>query len=215
MASPILRIHNYVRLNFTQIKPEYFFSWQNLNMHFLNHQLNTMTSHWCSDLVSQVAHAILWDPGYADRKGFFLLSQMGWVILIVEIESVSYNSYTEYPKPDWIQTHMQKSHMGDGKEGMSGAVVLVFCFLVCFKMENNMLFAVRDQREQIQSHAMNSSLTRLDFLEQISPSTLQLRILKRQENFSHEPQSIITFFRQLLIPFSVLVKKIVDTALAS
>lgn len=174
-----------------------------------------MTSHWCLHLVSQVARAILWYPGYADRKGFFLLSQMGWVILIVEIESVSYNSYTKYPKPDWIQAHMQKSHMGDGEEGMSWAVVLLFCFLVCFKMENNMLFAVRDQREQIQSHAMNSSLTRLDFLEQISPSTLQLRIHKRQENFPDEPQFIITFFQHLLIPFSVLVKKIIDTALAS
>lgn len=126
-----------------------------------------MTSHWCLGLVSQVAH-VLWYPGYADRKAFFLLSQMGWVTLIDEIESGSHSSFSKHSKPDWIQSHMQKSHMGDGEE-KSWAVAIVFCLLVCFKIENNVLSIVRDQGEQIQSHVMNSPLTWMDFLNRSFP----------------------------------------------
>lgn len=68
-------------------------------MYFLNHQLNTVTSHRCLGLVSQVAHTALWYPGYADKEGVFILSQTGWVISIAEIVSGSHRPSTEHANP--------------------------------------------------------------------------------------------------------------------
>lgn len=69
---------------------------------FLNHQLQTVSSHHWLSLV----FLALWYPGYADRRAFFLLSQTSWVMEIVETKSISHCSsravripHTTHPIP--------------------------------------------------------------------------------------------------------------------
>lgn len=153
-----------------------------------------MTSRRCLGLVSQVARTVLWYPGYADREGFFILSQTGWVISIAEIVSGSHRPSTEHAKPNGTPSHGQKSHTGDD--------VAVFCLLVDFKINNNKTTnkpsGVRDQNKQSQSHAKHrheqTQPTEFGFRE-MGPSLFSApHIHQFQGNFSGEPQSIITYF---------------------
>lgn len=174
-----------------------------------------MTSHWCLDLVSQVAHVILWYSGYADRKAFFLLSQMGWVILIIEMQSGSLSSYTKYPTP-WLNL-IPHAEIPYGWWRRGEVICCCHCFLFAGLFQDEKQYAFCSQGSKgANSMSCNELTTHQTGFPGRDPSLLSRTMHPQgQGNFPDEPQSIITFFQPLLITFSVLVKKIIDAVLVS